>query len=362
MLKLIKPTPKYKDSFLAAVREFQAEERQSFPIVQMIDVEAIEKDFASYVQACLNGRWPPPEPDWGSSANCWLVDEDEVLGLINIRHRLTEASRRVGGHVSFGIRPSQRRKGYATQMLEMAVWQAHNKLGMNRVMLTCDVDNIASQKVIQANGGVLEDVIKLDGVDPEPTIMRWWIGSPRQYDRQSLLKAYIRLQDKRRIEMYKRYDRRLFSTLQEALGIELSQDAFHSCTENEIMARWLYSLFSSAAAKVHTTSIQAWGEGGPEGGLLQGLHEISGRNTRITMYRLSGDEEQNAVWAKRVLQVYEETKESLRQSSKLLEQLSDALFELIYGDVDTVVTSDDLLALGFDDSQSPYLRQDWWDD
>jgi predicted acetyltransferase len=77
-------------------------------------------------------------------------------GRVSIRHRLTDHLREIGGHIGYDIRPSARQRGHATAMFAAALPVARS-LGITRALLTCDEDNIASRKVIEANGGVLED-------------------------------------------------------------------------------------------------------------------------------------------------------------------------------------------------------------
>lgn len=85
----------------------------------------------------------------------WLVSEgEEILGQVNIRHRLTPALEDFGGHIGYQIRPSQRGKGYGTQMLALGLDKAR-QLGLTRVLITCDPENIASVRVIEKNGGIL---------------------------------------------------------------------------------------------------------------------------------------------------------------------------------------------------------------
>lgn len=84
----------------------------------------------------------------------WLVREKRVLGVIRLRHRLNEVLSLEGGHIGYDIRPSERGKGYATAMLRMTLERAR-EIGLKKVMLTCDDDNIASIKVIENNGGNL---------------------------------------------------------------------------------------------------------------------------------------------------------------------------------------------------------------
>lgn len=99
------------------------------------------------------------------------VERNRLLGAANIRHYLNERLLFDGGHIGDGIRPSERRKGYATKLIGLALLEC-KKLGIDRVLITCDKDNIGSAKSIINNGGVLENEV----VDSEgKTIQRYWI-------------------------------------------------------------------------------------------------------------------------------------------------------------------------------------------
>ena len=103
----------------------------------------------------------------------FLLDEDRnrLLGAVNIRHYLNEALLKGGGHIGDGIRPSERRKGYATEMIRLALSECR-KLGIDRVLMTCEKDNIGSAKSILKNGGVLEN----EFVNSEGCVeQRYWI-------------------------------------------------------------------------------------------------------------------------------------------------------------------------------------------
>ena len=104
----------------------------------------------------------------------FLLDEarDRLLGAVNIRHYLNDSLLKEGGHIGDGIRPSERRKGYATEMIRLALIEC-KKLGIDKVLMTCDKENIASAKSIIKNGGILEnEFVNSDGkVD-----QRYWIS------------------------------------------------------------------------------------------------------------------------------------------------------------------------------------------
>jgi len=107
----------------------------------------------------------------------WLVREgSEVIGVSNLRHGLTPALRREGGHIGYGIRPSARGRGYGTDILRRTLHRAA-ALGLDRVLLTCAKANLRSARVIVRNGGILESEEHLPqrGV----VIQRYWIALER---------------------------------------------------------------------------------------------------------------------------------------------------------------------------------------
>ncbi len=93
-----------------------------------------------------------------------------LVGMIDIRHRLNDHLLLHGGHIGYSVRPSQRRKGYATAMLAQALDLCRER-GMDRVLVTCDRKNTASARVIQANGGKLENEVQ----DGDRVTQRYWI-------------------------------------------------------------------------------------------------------------------------------------------------------------------------------------------
>ncbi len=149
MAELVLPHVRLQDSFRAAMAEF-ADEGWRDP--------ARGHDFAAYVQRILDDALAetPRPADRVPCTTLWLVEGDEYLGRISVRHRLTPALTRLGGHIGYDVRPSARRRGYATAMLRDALPVA-NRLGIDPALLTCDADNVASRKVIEHNGGVLQD-------------------------------------------------------------------------------------------------------------------------------------------------------------------------------------------------------------
>lgn len=99
------------------------------------------------------------------------VDRNILLGAVNIRHYLNDYLLQYGGHIGDGIRPSERRKGYATEMIRLSLMEC-KRLGIPRVLMVCSKTNIGSAKSIIKNGGILEN----EFVDESGEIQqRYWI-------------------------------------------------------------------------------------------------------------------------------------------------------------------------------------------
>lgn len=96
--------------------------------------------------------------------------DNYIVGMIDIRHYLNEYLTQVGGHIGYGVRKTERNKGYAKQMLKLALEKC-KELKIKRVLITCDEDNIASEKVILSANAKLEDIRNIDGENKK----RFWI-------------------------------------------------------------------------------------------------------------------------------------------------------------------------------------------
>jgi predicted acetyltransferase len=146
-------------------------------------IRQIETDFAAYVAAITDqtGRIRLPTGDIVPKVPFsvfWLVEDDEFIGEANIRHQLNAYLIKEGGHVGYGIRPSRQRQGYGKLILALALEECR-LLGLERVLVTCLHDNIASARIIEANGGELEDVVRHPA--GRGRLRRYWISLwPRQ--------------------------------------------------------------------------------------------------------------------------------------------------------------------------------------
>lgn len=164
-ISLVEPTPKLETAFLAMANEFLAagDDRYKSEI----------GDFSGYLarlSKSARGEDLPAERVPGNEF--WLVSGNRVLGRSKLRHRLNRALEHEGGHIGYDIRPSERRKGYGTLILKLTLERAKD-LGLSRVLLTCDADNIGSAKIIENNGGVLnkQAISQKSGLP----ILHYWI-------------------------------------------------------------------------------------------------------------------------------------------------------------------------------------------
>jgi predicted acetyltransferase len=164
---LVAPRASYRDDFLEAVEEFGDEETLIY------ERELAQKDFHSYLRRVIaweRGRRLPH--GWVPCTTRWLVDDGGYIGTVNVRHELTEWLLRIGGHVGYAIRPARRGEGHGTLICRLGL-DVCREIGLGRVLITCDDDNEASRRIIERNGGVLEDVVPQP--DRDVAKRRYWV-------------------------------------------------------------------------------------------------------------------------------------------------------------------------------------------
>jgi len=114
------------------------------------------------------------QPNFVPSTFLFAFVEARIVGRVSIRHSLNAFLERVGGHIGYAVVPECRRRGYATEILRQSVELARTRIGIRRILITCDDDNIGSIRTIEKNGGVLENIVS--GPDLSKPKRRYWIG------------------------------------------------------------------------------------------------------------------------------------------------------------------------------------------
>ncbi|MTH54393.1 GNAT family N-acetyltransferase [Bacillus mangrovi] len=164
MVKLVEPHKRYEKEYRTFYEEWILSSEKIVPWTAAENPAAFDA-FVNW----LNHQ--EEETEMVPHSTFWLVEESgKITGAVNIRHSLNESLKIRGGHIGYGVLPSERRKGYATKMLSLALEKA-GELGIKEVLVTCDADNKASQKTILRNGGILHSEEEINGV----WIKRFWI-------------------------------------------------------------------------------------------------------------------------------------------------------------------------------------------
>ncbi|TDO31081.1 GNAT family N-acetyltransferase [Paractinoplanes brasiliensis] len=172
MLTLVPPTVTLHKSWIAARDEWPPGAHMDGHGVRENDDVDSEPGFAAWVAGLHAQADPsvPPAPGWVHCTYRWIVEDDEYLGSIALRHTLNQPLLDAGGHIGYGIRPSARRRGLASWALTRTLETART-MGLERVLIACKPDNVASARVIESHGGVYEDT-RTTGPH---TVKRYWI-------------------------------------------------------------------------------------------------------------------------------------------------------------------------------------------
>ena len=177
MLKLVKVSREYADVFLRALEEYKTDTAK-YGLVSMRQLlKTVEEGkFDEWLEKARKNALGIDLPEgYISNTKYWLCD-DEYIGSFTLRHDLNENLMKCGGHIGYVIRPSKRGHGYAFKGLELVLAEAY-KLGLKRVLITCNTENAASFAVINKakniyGGEQLEDS-HLDGFSEH----RVWINT-----------------------------------------------------------------------------------------------------------------------------------------------------------------------------------------
>lgn len=170
-IKLVLPTKEYGKQVLDYKKEFQLNNDK------MHGTAGLKKynNFEEWYSANKENSNEETVREGLVSSTTYLavtIDNNKLVGMVNIRHRLNDEFLQFGGHIGYSVRRSERRKGYGKEMLSLALKKCIERNIMN-VLITCDKDNITSAKTIISNGGILENEV----IRGEKVLQRYWIRS-----------------------------------------------------------------------------------------------------------------------------------------------------------------------------------------
>ena len=169
-MKLIKGSYEYKEQIVAMLREWK--EYNDTHEVNHSPCVIFKNNYDDFDYYLRNLETSEPKDGLVPDSTFFCLDEERniIVGAVNIRHYLNEYLLVHGGHIGDGIRPSERRKGYATQMVGLALEEC-KKIGIKKVLMVCDKDNTGSVKSILKNGGILEN----EKTENDKAEQRYWI-------------------------------------------------------------------------------------------------------------------------------------------------------------------------------------------
>lgn len=170
MFNLVKPDISLREKFISMVNDYNDNNENIFNN----DYFNTDFDYEGYIKDLddlSNGVGLPegyvPSTEW------WLINSiNDILGTVRLRHKLGERNFQEGGHIGYDISPRYRKKGYGKIILELVLNKA-KELGLEKVLITCDFDNIGSRRIIEHNGGKLENSIISKETGKE--VLRYWI-------------------------------------------------------------------------------------------------------------------------------------------------------------------------------------------
>ncbi|MBP3684315.1 MAG: GNAT family N-acetyltransferase [Oscillospiraceae bacterium] len=170
-VKLIKLTKEYYPQLSEMMEEWKVDQETNHTNCSPWAI--FKNDYHDFDYYLENLEVREPKDGLVPDSVFFLLDMERniLLGAVNIRHSMNAYLLQYGGHIGDGIRPSERGKGYATEMIRLALMEC-KKLGIDKVLMVCDKSNAASARTIIKNGGILEN----EFVDEDGEInQRYWI-------------------------------------------------------------------------------------------------------------------------------------------------------------------------------------------
>ena len=173
-ISLIRPTPDLFESWAAAVAEFGDAHVDGSGLQAPVTPDRATLDALIEKSEALADTASELPGDAVHNDLYWVVDDGEVVGFLSFRHELNGWLREAGGHIGYSVRASRRRQGYASAALRLGLDRAR-EIGLDRVMVTCDDDNVGSFRTIEGAGGVLQDVSD-QSERGHAMLRRYWIA------------------------------------------------------------------------------------------------------------------------------------------------------------------------------------------
>ena len=168
-LKLVAPSMAYAAQIAAYKAEFLAADDSMDGTSNLRNIDTIE-EWLDRLQQNASEATVPPQLVPETLFLTVRTEDNRLVGMIDIRHRLNAYLSQFGGHIGYSIRPTERRKGYAKEQLRLALPYCR-QIGIEKVLITCDKENTGSAKTILANGGVLENEVP----EENRVTQRYWI-------------------------------------------------------------------------------------------------------------------------------------------------------------------------------------------
>lgn len=169
-IRLVTPSTEYSAEIMA-LRAEMLEANSDFAGCGELKGRETASEWLAVLEMLKSEQTVPNGYAPSSSFLAVRVEDSRVVGIIELRHRIdTPVLSTWGGHIGFSVRPSERNKGYAKEMLRLMLIVCKQR-GYTEVLLTCNSDNGASERVILKNGGIFEREVLVDG----RAIKRFWL-------------------------------------------------------------------------------------------------------------------------------------------------------------------------------------------
>jgi predicted acetyltransferase len=181
-VELVAPDETFRESWLDARREWGGptvhQPGSALGVAEQLGLNLdVANDFQRWVRELNEQPHTAPTKSAVPATNWWIIHDTRYLGAIQLRHSLNDFLADLGGHVGYGVRPSERRKGVVSLALRQVLTYAAEEIGLNEVLITCDEMNTGSRRAIESAGGRLRSVRDADQLSRD----LGHVGNTRRY-------------------------------------------------------------------------------------------------------------------------------------------------------------------------------------